>query len=182
MPWRYTVYLMLIHFNNRSVPEAGKCYIPSSFISNSLKWISGSLIKATVVFFSVLWLWINTYARAEEMHLDRKQNLSCPGTLCPPLYSNVLTDRHMKSGSGPIEALALQAQTKPAVGSYGASYVSVSLSPYAASAPRFTPRCEQSSLSVTEITPAESLHFSVLVQRRNFTAHLEINRIQLVST
>ncbi len=71
-------------------------------------------------------------AQTEEMHPDRKQNLSWPGTLCSPLCSNVLTDRHMKSGSGTIEALARQAQTKPAVGSYGASYVSVSLSLYEA--------------------------------------------------
>lgn len=125
--------------------------------------------------FSVLWHWINTYAWAEEMYLYRKQNHSCPGTLCPPLCSN----RHMKSGFGPLEALALQAQTKPAVGSYRASYVSMSLSPYAAPAPCLTPRCAQSSLSVTEITPAEVLYFPVPVQWSNFTAHLK-NRIQLV--
>lgn len=133
----YTVYLMLIYFNNRSLPEAGWCDIPSSFASNCLKLISASSIKATVVSFSVFWHWLNAYAQAEEMYLDRKQNYSCPGTLCPPLCSN----RYMISGFGLIEALALQAQTKPAVGSYRASYVSVSLSPYADPAPRLTPRC-----------------------------------------
>lgn len=46
------------------------------------------------------------------------------------LCSKILTDGHMRSGSGPVEALALRSQTKPAVGSHRASYVSVSLSPY----------------------------------------------------
>lgn len=62
-------------------------------------------------------------AEREKLHFERKQNLPLPGTLCSLLCSEVLTDRNMKSGCGPTEALLLQAQTEPAAGSYWASYI-----------------------------------------------------------
>lgn len=130
--WRYTVCLMLIRFNNQSVPEPGN--IASSFVSDCLKWISGTVSWsdcACLVLSS--WRLINTYALLlRRCILTGNRTLSWPGLSVPPFCSNILTDRHMKSGSGPIEALVLQAQTKPAVGSYGATYVSLSLSPYEA--------------------------------------------------
>lgn len=51
----------------------------------------------------------------------------------------------------------------------GASYVSASLSLWSP-ARRLTPRCAWSSLSVTEITPAEALRFPVPVQWTDYTA------------
>ena len=160
---------MVIRFNNRSVPEAGVCYSASSFISNRLKWTSGS------AYWSVYGSWhlINTYALALGLRrciLTGNRTSRVQGTLCSPLGSNVLTDERMKSGSGPVEALVLEAGTEPAVGSYGGQLCKrVPLSLWSP-ALCLTPRCTWSSLSVTEITPAEALHFPVPVHRSDYTA------------
>lgn len=113
--------------------EVLPCVIICSKLFEINKWIS----KLTWLFpqFLALHQHICSPAQPKEMHTERKQNLLWPGTLCSPLCSNVLTDRHMKSESRATQSLVLQARAKPAVGSYGASYVSTSLSPYAASLP-----------------------------------------------
>lgn len=123
---RYTVYLTLIHFNNPVCAWGWKVWHCLIGIFQTRR--SGS------VYFSDCSLLapdqhICSPSQSEKMYLDRKQNLSLPGTLCSPLCSKVLTDRNMKSESGPIQALPLQAQAKPAVGSYGASYVTCSSFP-----------------------------------------------------
>lgn len=144
------------------------CVIICSKLFEINKWIS----KLTWLFpqFLALHQHICSPAQPKEMHTDRKQNLSWPGTLCSSLCSNVLTDRHMKSESRATQSLVLQARAKPAVGSYGVSYVSTSLSPYAASLPT-SRHAAPKALYQYQITPAEVLHFSVPVQWSIFPVH-----------
>ena len=81
--------------NKRSVPQAGKRDTASSVLSNCLrKWISGC--KRLVSFASLNSWHLNSTcspARCERMHVDRKENLSWPGTLRSPLCANVPTNR-----------------------------------------------------------------------------------------
>lgn len=106
--------------------------------------------------------------QSEKIHLDRKQNLSLPGTVCSPLCSKVLTDRNMKSESGPIQALPLQAQAKPAVGSYGASYVTCSSFPMNPSSSSHAMLCIKLLISNSDNTCRSAPHlFPCTVQPFN---------------
>lgn len=83
--------------NKRSVPQAGIAWhrLISSFrLFEMRKWIIGR--KWLLSFASPSsWHLNNTCspARTEKIHLDRKENLSWPGTLRSPLCSKVLTNR-----------------------------------------------------------------------------------------
>lgn len=117
--WQYTVYVTGQCLRKEAWHHLSVCC--TLFEMN--KWII--LLMWLQYLFNLLALenYICSPAEREKLHFERKQNLPLPGTLCSLLCSEVLTDRNMKSGRGPTEALLLQAQTEPAAGSYWASYI-----------------------------------------------------------
>lgn len=85
----------------------------------------------------------------------------------------------MKSGSGPVEAYKCckprPSQLLTVMGQL-CKHVLLSLWDPAA---RLMPRCAQTSLSETELTPAEVFHFTVPVQWNNLTIHWKITWLDL---
>lgn len=126
-------------------------------------------------------------AQTEETHPNRKQSRSWPrdSLSSPPLKCRLLTGGrmksggHMKSGSGPVEAYKCckprPSQLLTVMGQL-CKHVLLSLWDPAA---RLMPRCAQTSLSETELTPAEVFHFTVPVQWNNLTIHWKITWLDL---